>query len=169
MKSMDDTKTPKKKKRVRHDYIDNREFYLAMEEFYNITQAAIADGVPKNELPIPSNYIVKCIIQMAQKMGRSGKFYGYSYNDEMVSDGIEDAYTRIRGFTPKHAKKNAFGYFSMIIWRAFLRRIAKEKKHQYIAAKLTFDTITNHSFFDSMTYDDNIKNNNIFCFQKVSD
>jgi len=146
-----------KKKRIKHDYIDNKTFYLAMEEFYNQTQDAIKRGVPEDELPLPSNYIGECIFKIALNISYRPNFSGYTYRDDMVDDGIEDCLRRIRNFNPVNSKKNAFGYFSKIVWFAFLRRIAKEKKQQYIKYKLAVDSITNHRLADFMEHDDALK------------
>ena len=130
-----------KNKRVKHDYIDNKEFYNAMKDFIEITNDARDQGVPDHELPEPSKYIGDSIFMIATHMQYSRNFIGYTYREEMVLDGIEDAWKAIRNFDPDHPKKNAFGYYCMIIWQAFVRRIAKEKKQQYIKYKSIINAI----------------------------
>lgn len=146
-----------KKKRIKHDYIDNRTFYLAMEDFYNQTQQALLNNIPEDQLPLPSDYIGECIFKISLNISYRPNFSGYTYRDDMVDDGVEDCLRRIRNFNPVNAKKNAFGYFSKIVWFAFLRRIAKEKKQQYIKYKLAIDSITNHRLADFMEQDDALK------------
>lgn len=70
---------------------------------------------------------------------RNGKIYitGNSYKDEMISDAIENLCTYVENFDPDRTDKNPFGYFTKISWYAFVRRIAKEKKQQYIKYKAT--------------------------------
>jgi hypothetical protein len=70
---------------------------------------------------------------------RNGKIYitGNSYKDEMIADAIENLCTYLDNFDPELASKNPFGYFTKISWYAFVRRLAKEKKQQYIKYKAT--------------------------------
>jgi hypothetical protein len=56
----------------------------------------------------------------------------------MISDGIENCLQYIDNFDPTKSN-NPFAYFTQIIWYAFLRRIAKEKKQSYIKGKLIQD------------------------------
>lgn len=70
---------------------------------------------------------------------RNGKIYitGNSYKDEMIADAIENLCTYLDNFDPELSSKNPFGYFTKISWYAFVRRLAKEKKQQYIKYKAT--------------------------------
>ena len=125
-----------KKKRIKHDYIDNKKFFAAMKEFYDETQQAIAEGKEDHELPAATNYIGDCFVKIATHLGYRGNFIGYTYRGDMVADGIEDCLLRMRNFNPEKSN-NPFAYFTQIIWFAFLRRIEKEKKQQYIKYKAT--------------------------------
>ena len=53
----------------------------------------------------------------------------------MISDGIENSLQYIDNFDPEKSK-NPFAYFTQIIYYAFIRRIAKEKKQQKIKDKI---------------------------------
>ena len=53
----------------------------------------------------------------------------------MISDGIENSIQYIDNFYPEKSK-NPFAYFTQIIYYAFIRRIAKEKKQQKIKDKI---------------------------------
>ena len=53
----------------------------------------------------------------------------------MISDGIENCLQYIDNFDPEKSK-NPFAYFTQIIYYAFVRRIAKEKKQQKIKDKI---------------------------------
>jgi hypothetical protein len=54
----------------------------------------------------------------------------------MIADAVENCVKAIHNYDltakTRSGQPNAFGYFTQIIWWAFLRRIAKEKKHQEI-------------------------------------
>ena len=53
----------------------------------------------------------------------------------MISDGIENSLQYIDNFDPEKSK-NPFAYFTQIIYYAFIRRIAKEKKQQKIKDRI---------------------------------
>jgi len=96
-------------------------------------------GIVLEESPIIPSYIGSCFLKMAYKIAKRPNFFGYSYNEEMVMDGVENCIKAIANFDAERAAEksrkgipNAFGYFTQIIWFAFLRRIAKEKKQQEI-------------------------------------
>ena len=53
----------------------------------------------------------------------------------MVCDGIENCIQYIDNFDPAKSK-NPFAYFTQIVYFAFLRRIAKEKRQMEIRDKI---------------------------------
>jgi len=62
-------------------------------------------------------------------------FINYSYREDMILDGIQNCLQYIDNFDPEKSS-NPFAYFTQIIYYAFLRRIAEEKKQTYIKGKL---------------------------------
>lgn len=85
--------------------------------------------------PVPE-YSAKAIMQTAEKMALRPNFIGYSYRQDMVSDGIYVCLRYFDKFDPNHPAANPFGYISRICWFAFLQRIAKEKKQTLIRSKI---------------------------------
>ena len=67
------------------------------------------------------------------------------FREEMVGDGIENCINYLNNFDPEKSK-NPFGYFTQIIYYAFLRRIDREKRQLYIKHK----TLENHMIMDEM-------------------
>jgi hypothetical protein len=116
-------------------YVNNADFLAAIVEMRQKYQHA-----KENNLPIPqvSNYIGECILKIATHLSYKPNFLNYSYRDEMISDGIENCLQYINNFDPAKSN-NPFAYFTQIIYYAFLRRIAKEKKQSYIKGKLIQD------------------------------
>ena len=57
------------------------------------------------------------------------------FRDDMISDGIENCVQYINNFDPTKSS-NPFAYFTQIVYFAFLRRIAKEKKQLEIKSKI---------------------------------
>jgi len=94
-------------------------------------------GDSKPQIP---DYIGECIYQISNRLASKPNFSGYSYKDEMISDGLENAIQAIGNFNPEKSS-NPFAYFTQIIWYAFLRRIDKEKKQLYIKHKVTENSV----------------------------
>lgn len=119
--------TTRKKKNASH-YVDNEEFLAAMCAWKKLVKEAEAAGEPK---PGVTEYIGQCFLDIATHLSYRPNFIGYSYREEMISDGIENCLMYCSNFDPEKSS-NPFSYFTQIIYYAFLRRIQKEKKQQYI-------------------------------------
>ena len=114
-------------------YVNNKEFLAAITEFKEQVESAKNE---KLERPRVSNYIGDCIMKIAVHLSHKPNFSNYTFKEEMICDGIENCLTYIDNFNPEKSQ-NPFAYFTQIIYYAFLRRIAKEKKHLYTKLKLT--------------------------------
>jgi hypothetical protein len=69
------------------------------------------------------------------KKGEQQPTTNYTYREEMISDGIENCLQYVNNFNPEKST-NPFAYFTQIIYYAFLRRIAKEKKQTHVKNKM---------------------------------
>jgi len=116
-------------------YVNNADFLAAISEYKRKVKEAQEQGLDK---PIVSNYIGQCILKIANHLSYKPNFINYSYRDDMILDGIENCIQYIDNFDPSKSS-NPFAYFTQIIYYAFLRRIAKEKKQAYIKGKLIQD------------------------------
>lgn len=116
-------------------YVNNADFLAALKEYKAQVKEAEEKGLDK---PIVSNYIGECILKIANHLSYKPNFINYSYRDDMILDGIENCIQYIDNFDPSKSN-NPFAYFTQIIYYAFLRRIAKEKKQSYIKGKLIQD------------------------------
>ena len=85
--------------------------------------------------PIVSDYMGECFYKIATHLSYRPNFINYTYREEMVGDGIENCIRYAKNFNPEKSK-NPFAYFTQIIYYAFLRRIAKEKKQTTIKEKI---------------------------------
>jgi DNA-directed RNA polymerase specialized sigma24 family protein len=117
------------------NYVNNPDFLKAISEYRLLTLDAKLREV---EPPLVSRYIGECILKIATNLARKPNFSGYSYKEEMVSDGIENCLQYINNFNPEKSN-NPFAYFTQIIYYAFLRRIAKEKRQSYIKGKMMME------------------------------
>jgi hypothetical protein len=53
----------------------------------------------------------------------------------MIADGLENVVLALPSFNPDKGT-NPFGYFSLVVYYAFVRRIQKEQKQTYIKYKI---------------------------------
>ena len=113
-------------------YVDNKQFLAAIVERKEQIREAESVGEPKPQI---SNYLGECILKIANHLSYRPNFINYTYKEEMISDGIENSLQYIDNFDPEKSK-NPFAYFTKIIYYAFIRRIAKEKKQQKIKDKM---------------------------------
>ncbi len=58
----------------------------------------------------------------------------------MVSDGVENCLVYMHNFNPRKSR-NPFGYFTSVIYYAFVRRIQRERRHTYLRYKLIEEAV----------------------------
>lgn len=113
------------------NYINNKTLYGAMIHYKNELKEAIDSD---KEKPIVPKYIGESILKICNNLAKKPNFSGYTYKQDMISDGIMDCISAVDNFDPDRTN-NPFAYFTQIAWNAFLRRIQKEKKQTYIKHK----------------------------------
>jgi len=124
-------------KKPKRNYVNNPEFLQAIIAYKQKCKDAEESGDDNPRIP---NYIGECLYQIANRLATKPNFSGYTYKDEMISDGLENAVQALGNFDPNKSS-NPFAYFTQIIWYAFLRRIDKEKKQLYIRHKVTEQSV----------------------------
>jgi DNA-directed RNA polymerase specialized sigma24 family protein len=129
-------------------YVNNADLLKALIEYRTKKAEAAADGKSK---PLVSDYIGECILKIATRLSHKPNFINYSYREDMILDGVENCIQYIDNFNPERSS-NPFAYFTQIIYYAFLRRIAKEKKQSYIKGKLIQDMP--FDMFETQEHDD---------------
>ena len=134
----------KMKKKNEH-YVDNSKFLEAMREYKILCEDAKKNN---KEKPLVSNYIGGCFLKIANHLSYRPNFINYMYKDDMIADGYENCVQYIKNFNPEKSK-NPFAYFTQIVYYAFLRRIAKEKRQMDIKDKI----IDKYGYSDIFTVD----------------
>jgi DNA-directed RNA polymerase specialized sigma subunit len=133
-------------------YVDNKKFLQAMIEWREEYNFAEENG---KQTPPVTNYIGECFLKIATHLAYKPNFINYTYREDMVSDGIENCLQYVKNFNPEKSK-NPFAYFTQIIYYAFLRRIAKEKKQSHVRNKMierdAYDSFTTMEGDDSSYY-----------------
>ena len=113
-------------------YVDNKKFLDAIVEYKRRVDVAKEKGLDK---PRVNDYIGGCFLKIANHLSFRPNFINYMYKDDMICDGIENCIQYIDNFNPEKSK-NPFAYFTQIVYYAFLRRIAKEKRQMDIKDKI---------------------------------
>ena len=117
-------------------YVNNAEFSEKIVEYVKTINEARDNN---EELPVVPNYLALCFLRIAENLSHKSNFIRYTYREEMVMDAVENCLKAVENYNinaaTRSGKPNAFAYFTQIIWYAFLRRIAKEKKQQDIKEK----------------------------------
>jgi len=121
-----------KKEIKKEHYVNNKEFFVAMVEWKVLVNQANQQDDPR---PPIGEYIGDCFVKIAEHLSYRPNFVNYPFREEMIGDGIENCLMYAHNFNPEKSK-NPFSYFTQIIYYAFLRRIEKEKKQNYIKYKL---------------------------------
>lgn len=124
-------------KKNKKNYVNNKEFLKAIVDYKKLCLEAENCG---DDLPQIPNYIGECLYEISNRLATKPNFSGYTYKDEMINDGLENAIQALNNFDPEKSN-NPFAYFTQIIWYAFLRRIDKEKKQMYIRHKVTENSL----------------------------
>lgn len=119
--------------KAKKEYVNNDDFVKALVDYKEKSAYAREHNTTPPKIP---NYIGECFYKIAEGLSRKPNFINYTYKDEMISDGVENCLMYFENFDPTKTK-NAFSYFTTVIWYAFLRRIQKEKKQLYIKYKAT--------------------------------
>lgn len=132
-------------RRPKRNYVNNKDLLEALIVYQKLCKEAEDSGEEKPRVP---NYVGECIYQIATRLSTKPNFSGYSYKDDMISDGIENCLQYIHNFDPEKSS-NPFAYFTQIIWFAFLRRIQKEKKQMYIRFKSSQSLLAAGGTYDS--------------------
>jgi len=116
--------------------VNNADFSQAVVSYVMTANTAKKDDT---NIPKVPDYVAQCFLKIAEGLSHKSNFIRYTYREEMVMDGVENCLKAISNYNIEAAtrtgKPNAFAYFTQIIWFAFLRRIAKEKKQQDIKVK----------------------------------
>jgi DNA-directed RNA polymerase specialized sigma subunit len=113
-------------------YVNNAEMLESIKQYKSALKLARENKVEEPRIP---EYLGECILKIATRLSHKHNFINYSYRDDMILDGIENCIQCMDSFDPNKSS-NPFSYFTQVIYFAFLRRIAKEKKQSYIKGKL---------------------------------
>lgn len=138
-------------KKKKESYVNNEDLRNEIVEYKVLLAENASLGLPRPQM---SDSLGSKILLIAERLSMRPNFYNYSYRDEMVSDGVENCILYIHNFNPEKSD-NAFSYITQIIWYAFLRRIAKEKKQSTIKFSC-LEQASGLKLYDGNSVSDNI-------------
>lgn len=128
---------PPKPKRARlkrgdRNYVNNKEFTAELDKYGRECRAAIAAGEKR---PVMSRYLGECVIKMSNRLASTPRFYGYTYKDEMIQNGILGAMKYMHRFDGDRFD-NGFAYVTQILFSHMIVTIKNEKKKYETNLKL---------------------------------
>lgn len=118
------------------NYIDKEVLQSALVKYCTMRDYNKENGL---DTPTVPEEIGHAFMQIATKLSNRFNFVNYTYKDEMVSDGVLNAISALKSYNPLNEKSNPFGYFTTIIFWAFVRRIKQENTQHEIAQLLMFE------------------------------
>ena len=124
-------------------YVDKAAFYQALVERKAALVKAQEEGTTT---PRITDFVGKCIVDIATNMSRKYNFSGYAFRDEMVGDAVEHCLRHIDSFDITKSA-NPFAYFTQACYFIFIGKIQSEKKEIYIKCK----SMLNHAAYGMLS------------------
>jgi len=142
-----------RKENKSRSYVDNKKLYEELSIYAKAYKEAKEQNKPKPQM---SSYLGMAIIKISEGLSMRWNFNGYTYREEMVGDAIENVVKYVHNFDPDKYK-NAFGYITMIINNAFLRKMDDEKKQVYIRHKVLEEHTLQNRLASVSEHEENFK------------
>ena len=136
-------------------YVSNKLLFQEYLDWYANIKVAEEEGIEEPQIP---PYIVEAMMKISSRLAYKANFINYSFRDELISDALYDCIRFAKKFNPEKGS-NPFSYITTICFRAFLRRIDKEKTQSYIKASIVCDTV-DHEFFEGHCDEDDAEFSN---------
>ena len=95
------------KKKKKNLYVDKEIFHNELVKY------------KQSENKQASDKIGFYILQICNNLAKLPNFRNYTYIDEMIGDGIENAIQALDSYDISNPKRNPFWYFSKIAYRSF--------------------------------------------------
>ena len=136
-------------------YIDNVRFSEESAKHAALFRKNRELGVPP---PKMNDYLGRCILLLANKIVAMPAYSGYSFKEEMVSDGIEICLRYFYNYNPEvisertgQPSAGAHSFFTQIICRRFFKTRSENKLQMYIKQRYIAESDDN--FTESQSQD----------------
>lgn len=127
------------------NYVEKEALHKALCEWKTAADADEAAGKPRRPLP---DSVGRVILEIVEGTARRPNFRQYTWLEEMKGDATIAAIRALNKFDPYRLGKsgvvNPFGFISRAVWRAFLNRIAFEKKTHARKIAMMLDPTVEH-------------------------
>ena len=143
-------------RKQKQHYVDNKKFLAEITKYREAVDESRRLDKDKPRIP---HYLAECFLKIATHLSFRPNFINYMYKEDMISDGVENCVQYIDNFDPAKSK-NPLAYITQIIYNAFLRRIAKEKRQMDIRDKI-IEKSGYEQVFHSDSNDDHADKNQI--------
>ena len=114
------------------------------EEGYLSNKEMLAELIACQERNLVSDKLGRMFMILANRYATKPNFSGYSYKDEMISNGVVACVAALRKFDPMKSS-NPFAYYTSCIHNCFIQILNKEKRQQEIRDKLLIENNMNPS------------------------
>jgi hypothetical protein len=131
---------PAKPKKSNH-YLDKAEMHAALVDYKEQCDSATAAGL---EIPGVSAYLGACFLNIAQGMALKHNFRGYSFVNDMISDGVMVCLKYVRSYDPGRRNVDTglatspLSYFTQSCHFAFINRIKLEAKQTRVKRAMIY-------------------------------
>jgi len=115
-------------------YIDNEKFINELTKYKEHYNNNLKKGLDKPKI---SDYLGLCFMKISEGLASTRSYNKYPFIEDLIGDGVYFCIKYMHNFDPSRISKptDAFNYFTMIVYHAFLQRISKEKKYLYVKYK----------------------------------
>lgn len=134
------------------NYIDKKSFSDKVLQYSTQCKLCVEEGLPIPRIP---HELGELILLLCTQLSNKTNFNSYTYKDDMVMDAVENCVKVLRkgqfnaNAPTVSGELNAFGYFSLIAFRAMIRRIKKENGETSGRLKLIANSNV-HDLFDQI-------------------
>lgn len=116
-------------------YLDKEEMRDALREYKKACELAESKG---EEVPVVPDYLAECFLNISKGLAMKYNFRSYSFNQDMVMDGVIKCLKGIRSFDPDMISEKTgklvspLAYFTQTCFYEFLIRIKNEEKQSSV-------------------------------------
>lgn len=109
-------------------YVDRAAFYNALVERRGLLLASVENGT---EPPRVTDFIGKCLLDIATGLTKKWQFSQYSWKDDFIGEAVIHCIRYIDSFDPEKST-NPFSYFTQACYYQFLAIIEAEGLETYV-------------------------------------
>lgn len=122
--------------KFKNHYVDPVLFTRQLKDYQEKREYNELHGLPEAKIP---EEIGTTILKICTNLSKRYNFRGYSFLDEMVSEGVVHCINAVKKYQVREGKSPPFSYFTFIASFAFIRKIKSEQKEREKRVSMTGD------------------------------